>query len=44
MDKDASKAAEKRLTSDRRKAPDPAYTGEERRQGDRRQSKAPSAA
>jgi hypothetical protein len=44
MDKDASKATEKRLTNDRRKAKDSAYGGDERRKGDRRQPKAPSAA
>ncbi len=44
MDKDASKATEKRLTSDRRKAQDSAYKGDERREGDRRKTKAPSAA
>jgi hypothetical protein len=44
MDKNASKAAEKRLNDDRRKAQDPAYKGGERRKDDRRKTKTPSAA
>jgi hypothetical protein len=39
MDRDASKPADDRRSEDRRKAQDPAYQGEERRKGDRRQPK-----